>query len=212
MQHKAKPEIYVVIEDSLTRDKVANFLSKQSGLFHQKAVFKYFKTTDDLFENNQDLTKGESSFFVLSGQNDQTLNTDIHGAITFNTPIRLGALIDHIQFYLHQSMKPEYKNTLQIGDYTLKPRQLTISRAGSAPISLTEKERDILIFLYDQKGQPIDRETLLKRVWGYAEGLETHTLETHIYRLRQKIEPDPSEPEIVMTSETGYYLKPDIFE
>ncbi len=75
-------------------------------------------------------------------------------------------------------------------------------------IRLTEKERDILLALLDAKGNLVRRETLLDRVWGYASGVETHTLETHIYRLRQKIETDPARPVLLLTQEEGYSLSP----
>jgi DNA-binding response OmpR family regulator len=78
-------------------------------------------------------------------------------------------------------------------------------------IRLTEKERDILLCLLAAKAQgegggAVERRALLDRVWGYAETVETHTLETHIYRLRQKIEMDPASPQYLLTDGTGYRL------
>ncbi len=66
-------------------------------------------------------------------------------------------------------------------------------------IRLTEKETNILKFLYRSSGRTVEREVLLREVWGYNAGVTTHTLETHIYRLRQKIEPDPSNATILLT-------------
>ena len=73
-------------------------------------------------------------------------------------------------------------------------------------LKLTDKERDILLTLIGAGGQPVTRQALLDEVWAYAPGVETHTLETHIYRLRQKIEADPADPRIVLTDDAGYKI------
>lgn len=75
-----------------------------------------------------------------------------------------------------------------------------------AVIHLTEKERDILLRLHQAGAAGVDRATLLEDVWGYQAGIETHTLETHIYRLRQKIEDDPAKPALLLTDQNGYVL------
>jgi DNA-binding response OmpR family regulator len=75
-------------------------------------------------------------------------------------------------------------------------------------VRLTEKETAILRFLYRSGLSPVSRETLLQEVWGYNSGVTTHTLETHIYRLRQKIEKDAANPEILVTEAGGYKLVP----
>ncbi len=74
-------------------------------------------------------------------------------------------------------------------------------------IRLTEKETAILTFLLNAGGQPVSREILLSEVWGYNSRVTTHTLETHIYRLRQKIEPNPAEARILLTDAGGYRLE-----
>jgi DNA-binding response OmpR family regulator len=75
-------------------------------------------------------------------------------------------------------------------------------------VRLTEKETAILRFLYRAGQKSISREVLLQEVWGYNSGVTTHTLETHIYRLRQKIEKDAAMPEILVTEAGGYKLVP----
>jgi DNA-binding response OmpR family regulator len=74
-----------------------------------------------------------------------------------------------------------------------------------APIRLTEKETRLICFL-KEKGGYVSRDELLGTIWGYVDGVETHTLETHIYRLRQKIEKNPSIPEIILTKDDGYMI------
>jgi DNA-binding response OmpR family regulator len=75
-------------------------------------------------------------------------------------------------------------------------------------VRLTEKETAILKYLYRSGNMVVGRDTLLGEVWGYNAGVTTHTLETHVYRLRQKIESDPSNAEILVTEPGGYRLVP----
>ena len=84
---------------------------------------------------------------------------------------------------------------------------VSVGERGSK-LKLTEKETAILRFLYRAGQMPVSRETLLQEVWGYNSGVTTHTLETHIYRLRQKIEKDAANPEILVTEAGGYKLVP----
>ncbi len=73
-------------------------------------------------------------------------------------------------------------------------------------VRLTEKETNILKFLYHSQEGVVAREVLLHEVWGYHAEVTTHTLETHIYRLRQKIEPDPTNVRLLVTESGGYRL------
>lgn len=97
---------------------------------------------------------------------------------------------------------------LQIGicDAVLDLQESLWIEDGKEPVRLTEKEVSILTTLKQAAPQSISRQFLLDKVWSYVEGVETHTLETHIYRLRQKIEADPSRPEILLTTEEGYRI------
>ena len=73
---------------------------------------------------------------------------------------------------------------------------------------LTDKEAAILKYLYRADAKPVDRESLMHEVWGYASDATVHALETHIYRLRQKMEPDPTNPTLLLTDARGYRLDP----
>ena len=75
-------------------------------------------------------------------------------------------------------------------------------------ILLTEKEAAVLKYLYHSNDGPVDRERLLHDVWRYNNGITTHTVETHIYRLRKKLEPDPRRPALLVTESNGYRLNP----
>src|SRR5258707_14551361 len=89
---------------------------------------------------------------------------------------------------------------------------MLLDQSGKKKIRLTEKETAILKYLYRAGSRVIGRDTLLGEVWGYNAGVTTHTLETHVYRLRQKIERDPSQAEILVTEPGGYRLVPQFAE
>ena len=95
-----------------------------------------------------------------------------------------------------------------VGPYSFRPGSKMLTGANARKVRLTEKETAILRFLYRAGQMPVSRETLLQEVWGYNSGVTTHTLETHIYRLRQKIEKDAANPEILDTEAGGYKLVP----
>lgn len=99
---------------------------------------------------------------------------------------------------------------LPVGPYIFRPsRKLLQDPATNRRIRLTDKESAILKFLYRSNSRPVDRQILLHEVWGYNPAVTTHTLETHIYRLRQKIEEDPASPALLVTEHGGYRLTPD---
>ena len=96
----------------------------------------------------------------------------------------------------------------QIGPYSFRPAGKVLVDPKGKKIRLTEKETNILKYLYRAGAKPVSREELLTEVWGYNAGVTTHTLETHIYRLRQKIEPEPGQARLLLTDAGGYRLQP----
>ncbi len=144
----------------------------------------------------------EQSAQVISYANDG----DDYIPIKAMKPFRIGKILDQIQSYLQQKSSHIYffsngNGRIDIG------MGLYYADENSTPVKLTEKEVDILCLLAEKKGQIVSRERLLEKVWQYADNVETHTLETHIYRLRQKIENDPAQPAIILTGDSGYYLR-----
>jgi DNA-binding response OmpR family regulator len=122
-------------------------------------------------------------------------------------PFRLNVLLARLRAHLRQSELND-DAVLTIGPYTFRPNaKLMTDQNGKRKVRLTEKEAAIIKFLY-RAGRVIGRDTLLGEVWGYNAGVTTHTLETHVYRLRQKIERNPSHAEILVTEPGGYRLLP----
>jgi DNA-binding response OmpR family regulator len=122
-------------------------------------------------------------------------------------PFRVNDLLARLRAHLRQSDGHD-ETVLAIGPYAFRPDAKLLSDAsGRKKVRLTDKEAAILQFLY-RAGRAIGRETLLGEVWGYNAGVTTHTLETHVYRLRRKIERDPAKAEILVTEPGGYRLLP----
>jgi DNA-binding response OmpR family regulator len=123
-------------------------------------------------------------------------------------PFRLNVLLARLRAHLRQS---EHRDdaVFAIGPYTFQPgAKLMTDQTRRKKVRLTEKETAILRYLYHAGDRAIGRATLLDEVWGYNAGVTTHTLETHVYRLRQKIERDPANAEILITEPGGYRLLP----
>ena len=122
-------------------------------------------------------------------------------------PFRFAVLLARIRTQLRQHEASE-NAIFTIGPYTFWPAlKLLLNQEGSK-LRLTEKETSILRYLYRAGERPASRERLLQEVWGYNSAVTTHTLETHIYRLRQKIEEDAAAPAILVTEAGGYKLVP----
>jgi DNA-binding response OmpR family regulator len=125
----------------------------------------------------------------------------------FNLPVRVGHVCDEIAFFIAQKQLRQSLKPIPLGKFTLHPETLTLNdQKLENQIKITDKELSILLYLSQSHPKKVARDDMLHHVWQYAEGVETHTLETHIYRLRQKIEINPSEPEFLMTDDEGYYL------
>ncbi len=122
-------------------------------------------------------------------------------------PFRFGVLLARIRAHLRQHEGSE-DAVFQIGPYTFQPGSKLLVTTKGSKLKLTEKETAILRYLYRAGRKPVPRDVLLQEVWGYNATVTTHTLETHIYRLRQKIEPDATRATILLTDAGGYRLEP----
>jgi DNA-binding response OmpR family regulator len=131
-----------------------------------------------------------------SGANDYVLK-----------PFRFAVLLARIRAHLRQHEASD-DAVFQIGAYVFKPSSKHLVNDKGGKLRLTEKETAILKFLYRANSAVVTRDILLREVWGYNANVTTHTLETHIYRLRQKIEKDPANAQLLVTDSGGYKLLP----
>jgi len=139
---------------------------------------------------------------------DTILGLDAGANDYITKPFRLGVLLARLRAQLRQHEQSE-DAVFTIGPYTFRPSaKLLVHGETKAKVRLTEKETAILKYLYRSDSGVVGRDTLLGEVWGYNAGVTTHTLETHVYRLRQKIEEDPSNAAILVTEPGGYRLVP----
>lgn len=138
---------------------------------------------------------------------DTILGLDAGANDYVTKPFRFGVLLARIRAHLRSHEQSE-DAVFKIGPYSFRPSAKVLVDAQEKKIRLTEKETSILKYLYRAGARVVGRDILLAEVWGYNSGVTTHTLETHIYRLRQKIERDPSNAEILVTEAGGYRLVP----
>ncbi len=158
------------------------------------------------------LRKGgfKAPIVMLTGQDtdsDTILGLEAGANDYVTKPFRFAVFLARIRAQLRQHEQSE-DATFTVGPYTFQPsRKLMTDRRGGK-LRLTEKEASIIKYLYRAERKVVTRDVLLEEVWGYNSGVTTHTLETHVYRLRQKIERDPSNAEILVTESGGYKLVP----
>lgn len=158
------------------------------------------------------LRKGgfKSPIIMLTGNtadSDVILGLDAGANDYVTKPFKFAVLLARIRAQLRQYEQSE-DAVFTIGPYTFKPASKLLLDEKGTKVRLTEKETSILKYLYRSGEKVVTRDVLLHEVWGYNAGVTTHTLETHIYRLRQKIEKDPSNAELLITEMGGYKLVP----
>lgn len=145
------------------------------------------------------LTAADSDDDTITG-----LNAGANDYVT--KPFRMAVLLARVRAHLRQHDQSD-DAIFAIGPYKFQPAaKMLMANEGQRKIRLTEKEAAILKYLYRVGNKTVSRETLLGEVWGYNAGVTTHTLETHIYRLRQKIEADPAQVRLLITEPGGYRL------
>ncbi len=150
----------------------------------------------------------KAPILMLTGHDtdaDTILGLDAGANDYVTKPFKFPVLLARIRAQLRQHEQSE-DAVFTVGPYSFKPAMKMLVTEDDKKIRLTEKETNILKFLYRATEGVVTRETLLHEVWGYNAGVTTHTLETHIYRLRQKIEPDPSNARLLVTESGGYRL------
>ena len=150
----------------------------------------------------------KSPIIMLTGEvseADIILGLDSGANDYVTKPFKMAVLLARLHAQLRQHELSD-EAVFAIGPYTFQPAQKVLLDENEKKIRLTEKEVAFLKYLYRTGESVVSRETLLSEVWGYNSEADTHTLETHIYRLRQKIEQDPSKANILITEKGGYRL------
>lgn len=152
-----------------------------------------------------------SPIIMLTGADtdaDTILGLDAGANDYVTKPFKLGVLLARLRAHIRQHERSDDAQ-FAIGPYTFQPaNKLLLRTADQRKIRLTDKETAILKYLYRAGDKAVAREKLLDEVWGYNAAVTTHTLETHVYRLRQKIEEDPSNARLLVTEPGGYKLVP----
>jgi DNA-binding response OmpR family regulator len=152
----------------------------------------------------------KNPILMLTGQDsdaDTVLGFDSGANDYVTKPFRFAVLLARIRAHLRQ-FEASDDATFRIGQYTFQPSSKHLINDKGNKLRLTEKETAILRYLYRAGQNVVTRDVLLREVWGYNSNVTTHTLETHIYRLRQKIERDPAHAQMLVTEAGGYKLIP----
>jgi DNA-binding response OmpR family regulator len=152
----------------------------------------------------------KAPIIMLTGHDsdaDEILGLESGANDYITKPFRFSVLLARVRAALRQHDQSE-DVVFTIGQYSFQPAAKLLESTDGGKVRLTDKETSILKYLYRQGPKTITRDVLLKEVWGYNNRVTTHTLETHIYRLRQKIERDPSNARLLVTEEGGYRLVP----
>jgi DNA-binding response OmpR family regulator len=223
-------KILVVDDDDVLRDSLVEQLSRYEEFdlaedsTAAKGVARVRKEPTDLVimdvglpdmdgrEAVKLLRKGgfKAPVIMLTGhdaESDTILGLEAGANDYVTKPFRFAVLLARIRAQLRQHEQSE-DAVFTIGRYSFRPSAKMLVDESGQKVRLTEKETAILKYLYRAGEKVITRDVLLHEVWGYNSGVTTHTLETHIYRLRQKIERDPSKAELLVTEAGGYKLVP----
>ena len=163
------------------------------------------------FKKNDEISKLDNStygnYLIVVKSLSNFINKDIEKKKLYlieNLPIKIDKFIEKINIQLLKQ-KYNYQSEIRINKYKLNLNSREISLKKKL-IKLTEREIDIILFLNENK-KPINIDILQKEVWGYSSELETHTVETHIYRLRKKLKDKFNDEEFILSLKKGYQIK-----
>ena len=185
---------------------IYNFKVLYNIIFEIKNFFNF-----DLFYNESEKSifeeqkkRGDKSFIIITHQKLKNNSINNKQIMTVeNYPLNLLSLIEKINSNLLMQQF-NFQSNINLGDYLLDLNSRIISLKNNK-LKLTEREIQIILFLKKQK-QPININILQKQVWGYAEESETHTVETHIYRLRKKIKESFDDQSFIKSDKKGYFI------
>ena len=190
-----------IVEISILHD----ILNELKTLFSFK-IFNFINTNDFLKETKES-SDIANSIIISKKYNHQLLSSKkivTNGLILLeDKPIKIGQLLDKINVLLIKK-KYNFQSQLNIKSYSLNINSRIISSKGDE-LKLTEREIDIILFLNEKK-VPQSVDNLQNEVWRYSSTLETHTVETHIYRLRKKMKDKFNDNNFIVSSKEGYKI------
>ena len=169
---------------------------------------KNYTNKDDFFQDlNKNNILAESTIVTNSIEyfNSVNKNLDKRNILVFEDfPIQISIIIDQINIQLIKQ-RYDFQSKINIKNYNLNLNSRKISK-NEKDLKLTEREIDIILFLNKQK-EPKTIEVLQKEIWHYSSDLETHTVETHIYRLRKKIKDQFNDENFIQSHKEGYSIE-----
>lgn len=185
--------------DSLLQDKHFDLMILNPGLLKGR-VKNYLGTIS---------RRGFSGPIIFTGEVNDISAVEINGLerllVCIQRPFKIVSLLEYIR-YLLSKYEFSLEVIIHLGDNQFYPGSKLIMLENGQKVGLTEKETNILKFLYRSKDHLVSKEVLLNEVWSHTTNLTTHTLETYIYRLRKKISTNLSNQNIIITKKGGYQL------
>ena len=201
-------EGFATLEAATARDGIGAAQDKKPDLILLDVDLPDMDGRDACREMRRDGVAAPIIMLTAAAGDDDTVLGLAAGANDYVVkPYKFAVLLARIRAQLRSHEHSEGA-VFRLGAYEFRPANKVLIDAQQRKIRLTEKETNILKYLYRAGEKPVSREELLAEVWGYNAGVTTHTLETHVYRLRQKIEPDPANAKLLLTEAGGYRLQP----
>ena len=180
-------------------DEIKDFLSFD---------IKNYKNQDDFineFDNDISLSQITIITNSIQGLKTKIKNLDIRKVLVFDSfPLQLNKILDKINVQLIKQ-RYDFQSKISIKNYNLNLNSRVIS-TNKKDLKLTEREIDIILFLKKQN-KPKAIETLQNEIWHYSSDLETHTVETHVYRLRKKIREYFNDKNFILSNKDGYFIE-----
>ena len=194
---------FIVSHFSTIRDAIQNIAPSQIDLILVNSVILQLEI--DKFSDFLKKDRKHRPVILLQKNSNNSEETHLANVqYIIKTPFRISTLIKSITKCINNSEHGD-NNKISIGPYLFIPKRKVMLN-DNLEIRLTDKETAMISYLYFSVSDVVCRDELLHAIWGYSPDVNTHTLETHIYRLRQKIEQNPSKAEIIVTEERGYRL------
>ena len=193
-----KDNLSFKVENFNNEDEFLKFLNKNKTDHKKSLIITTIHKKDFFLKKKFNL---KNIFFFLENNSEQNFYPNYN---IFKYPIDIYNLIEKINIQLIKQ-KYDFQSKIKLKNYSLDLNSRTITK-NSKNLKLTEREMDIILFLNDsEKPQKIN--ILQNQVWRYSNKLETHTVETHIYRLRKKINDNFKDDNFIISSDAGYFIK-----